>query len=167
LSLARNKNTEAFTLIELLVVIAIIGLLASIVLIALNSARLKARDAKRVADLRQITTGLELYVSDNGAYPWADCESTPGGTYSACWATFLPSQYISKTPLDPLNVLASYGYYYVAGYKPNGLCGWTNTGSSTDYMLLTRLENPSSIQNSCASSMYGLDNPNLNYLVGQ
>lgn len=59
----RNKN-KGFTLIELLVVIAIIGLLASVVLLALNSARQKARDAKRLADIRQLASALELYFSD-------------------------------------------------------------------------------------------------------
>ncbi len=65
----RNKNQQGFTLIELLVVIAIIGLLASVVLLALNSARQKSRDAKRVADIRQIQSGLELYFNDCNAYP--------------------------------------------------------------------------------------------------
>lgn len=67
-TLLRNKN-KGFTLIELLVVIAIIGLLASVVLLALNSARAKSRDAKRLADVRQLATALELYYNDNNAYP--------------------------------------------------------------------------------------------------
>jgi type II secretion system protein G len=65
----RNKNAKGFTLIELLVVIAIIGLLASVVLLALNSARAKSRDAKRLADVRQIASALELYFNDVSAYP--------------------------------------------------------------------------------------------------
>lgn len=65
----RNKQQKGFTLIELLVVIAIIGLLASVVLLALNSARAKSRDAKRVADIRQIQSGLELFFNDCSSYP--------------------------------------------------------------------------------------------------
>lgn len=65
----RNKNQRGFTLIELLVVIAIIGLLASVVLLALNSARSKARDARRVSDVRQIMSALELYLNDCNSYP--------------------------------------------------------------------------------------------------
>jgi len=65
----RNKYQKGFTLIELLVVIAIIGLLASVVLLALNSARAKSRDAKRVADIRQLQSGFELFFNDCGSYP--------------------------------------------------------------------------------------------------
>ncbi len=68
-TLFRKINQKGFTLIELLVVIAIIGLLASVVLLALNSARQKSRDAKRLADVRQIASALELYFNDASAYP--------------------------------------------------------------------------------------------------
>ncbi len=64
-----KTNQKGFTLIELLVVIAIIGLLASVVLLALNSARQKSRDAKRLADARQVASAMELYFNDNSSYP--------------------------------------------------------------------------------------------------
>ena len=60
---------NGFTLIELLVVISIIGLLASVVLLALNSARSKSRDAKRVADIKQISSAMELYFNSQSSYP--------------------------------------------------------------------------------------------------
>ncbi|MEY4744976.1 MAG: hypothetical protein RL272_921, partial [Candidatus Parcubacteria bacterium] len=49
-----KSNNKGFTLIELLVVIAIIGLLSTLAVVALNSARQKSRDSKRVADIKQI-----------------------------------------------------------------------------------------------------------------
>ncbi len=65
------KN-KGFTLIELLVVISIIGLLSTLSVVSLNSAREKARDAKRVADVRQVQTALELYFNDAQGYPIED-----------------------------------------------------------------------------------------------
>lgn len=60
---------QGFTLIELLVVIAIIGLLSTLAVVALGSARQKANDSKRLSDIKQIQTALELYYTDNNAYP--------------------------------------------------------------------------------------------------
>lgn len=65
----RNKNQKGFTLIEVLVVIAIIGMLAGLVLIALNNARAKGRDGKRTADFKQIVTAMALYYNQNGSWP--------------------------------------------------------------------------------------------------
>lgn len=64
-----TKTTKAFTLIELLVVIAIIGILSSVVLAAISSARESARDTRRLQDMRQIQTALEMFYNDNGHYP--------------------------------------------------------------------------------------------------
>ncbi len=61
-----KKYTRGFTLIELLVVIAIIGILASIVLVSLNSARSKGKDARIISDVQQARTALESGY--NGAY---------------------------------------------------------------------------------------------------
>ena len=66
-----NKNKKGFTLIELLVVIAIIGLLSALSILALGSARARARDAKRVADVKQMQTALEMYFNDMNDYPLA------------------------------------------------------------------------------------------------
>lgn len=54
-----KKNTRGFTLIELLVVIAIIGILSSVVLVSLNSARAKGKDAKLMVEMNGLRTVLE------------------------------------------------------------------------------------------------------------
>jgi len=60
---------QGFTLIELLVVIAIISLLATITVISLGQARVSARDARRLSDIKQMQTALALYNHDAGGYP--------------------------------------------------------------------------------------------------
>ena len=62
-------KVRGFTLIELLVVLAIIGLLSSIVLASLNTARAKARDAVRKSQVGEFEKALELYFLVNGHYP--------------------------------------------------------------------------------------------------
>lgn len=64
------RKARGFTLIELLVVIAIIGLLSTLAVVALGNARQKSRDAKRVADIKQIQTAMELYFADKNSYPY-------------------------------------------------------------------------------------------------
>ena len=60
---------KSFTLIELLVVIAIIGVLAALVIPNLTQTRAKARDVRRIEDLRTLQNALELYYLDHNVYP--------------------------------------------------------------------------------------------------
>ena len=85
----RTQKSRGFTLIELLVVIAIIGLLSSVVLASLNEARQKARDARRIADLKQMQVALELYYTS---------QTIPG--YPSATAA-LVTAYIQRVPVDP------------------------------------------------------------------
>jgi prepilin-type N-terminal cleavage/methylation domain-containing protein len=66
----KRSSSTGFTLIELLVVIAIIGILASVVLASLNSAREKSRDAARASQADQFVKALELYYANHGNYPY-------------------------------------------------------------------------------------------------
>lgn len=97
-------------MVELLVVIAIIGILATLLLLQLGVARSKARDAKRIADVNQVRTALELYFDDNGQYPAL-------ATYSSL-ATILVPKYLTQWPVDPLSVAPHlYRYAYQAANK--------------------------------------------------
>lgn len=111
----RNKNQKGFTLIELLVVIAIIGLLASVVLLALNSARAKSRDAKRVADVRQMVSALELFFNEYNGYP-----TNLTGVQSSGFIGAIPS---APTPIDgdcATDTVASNPYIYTSSGTASG-----------------------------------------------
>jgi prepilin-type N-terminal cleavage/methylation domain-containing protein len=67
---------RGFTLNELLVVVAIIGLLSSIVLASLQTAREKAKIAATAATVRDLKNEIALYISDTGIYPPYGCGSS-------------------------------------------------------------------------------------------
>lgn len=71
------QTQRGFTLIELLVVIAIIALLSSVIMASLGSSRMKARDSKRIQDVRQLQTALAIYYSDTNSYPNALTDLVP------------------------------------------------------------------------------------------
>ena len=101
-----TKNKKGFTLIELLVVVAILGLLATIVAVSLTSARARARDARRVSDVRQIELALELYYAANQEYP----------TSTTAFTQMIEDGYLnmSDAPKDPQTGQA---YCYAWGYE--------------------------------------------------
>lgn len=97
-----NKNSDrGFTLIELLVVIAIIGILASVVMASLNSARAKGRDSWKKSQLKNMQTALELYYNDNGRYPAGGCDTGSWSSSNNC-AGYIAgmSTYMSNLPTN-------------------------------------------------------------------
>lgn len=103
-----TKFKKGFTLIELLVVISLIGILATLVVANVNSARERARDATRKSDLRNIQTALRLYYNDNNGYPIAaEMSSAWGGEFAKSG-----SVYMNILPMDPLSPAQDYVYTY-------------------------------------------------------
>ncbi len=125
-----KKNSAGFTLIELLVVISIISFLASIMLVAFSKTRIKARDTKRLTDMRQLQTALDFYYNNNNsAYPNPDpndaSHADPGGLFCGGWdvSSYNPfisalqtSGIISKLATDPLNTNNPSGGADCGGY---------------------------------------------------
>ena len=119
------KN-RGFTLIELLVVIAMIGILASVVMASLNSARVKARNARRNSDIKQLISAFNLGLEGSGSLPnsglgsWHCVSATcydrwayanhASSVVDAYLAPYLPTK-----PTDPTGGSRGYGgylYYY-------------------------------------------------------
>lgn len=145
----KSDTKRGFTLIELLVVIAIIGVLSSAVLASLNTARSKSRDARRMADIRQLQIALDFYYDTYGYYP----ESSWLYSYSSSWTNNTNSlavalnPFIPTLPIDPTNASTppyssglSYGYYaqsYGDTVSSGAGCSW--------YMIVFKLENQNSV----------------------
>jgi prepilin-type N-terminal cleavage/methylation domain-containing protein len=142
----RYGVSRAFTLVELLVVIAVIGLLSTIAVVSLSTSRIKARDAKRIADLKQISTAVELYISANGHLP------TYHSDYPTSWCTYIwhPSYpefitdiapFMPNVPTDPKTPHQGSDYFFrnFDGFGKYALCGnlEQDTGKSYDYSSCT------------------------------
>lgn len=156
------KNSKTgFTLIELLVVIAIIGILASVVLASLNSARSKARDARRKSDLKQIQVAVELYRNQTGVYPgynWWFFETANAATAGRVLLDggFIPQKIIDPTGNENVGVdFTKHAYLY--------------TTNGTDYTVWAKLENPSArdltTEDTCTMSIFDTHAMGPNYCV--
>jgi len=161
------RKQKGFTLIELLVVIAIIGLLSTLAVVALNNARQKARDAKRVADVKQMQTALELYFNDQNSYPTLVAGAPLGQGSQSCLGTngfaaaggCTGTIYMGQVPTNPKpfadgactgedgNTAYSYDSNDGTTYRITYCLGADTGGVSADY------------QTACASGISGCSQP--------
>ena len=131
-----KRFQKAFTLIELLVVIAIIAIIATITVVALQNSRASARDAKRLADVKQMQTALELYFNDNGSYPTSVTSTIASG--SNIYMTTLP---IAPTPIDGSCTTTTNAYTYSSNgstYSITFCLGGRTSGLSSGDKIATR-----------------------------
>ena len=115
----KKRGQKGFTLIELLVVIAIIGILATIVMVALGGARVRARNAQRMSDIRAIQMAMEMYYDVND---WAHFTKAtiPSGNDL--------DPFLYPIPVDPIN-------------RGDYVYGWTdNTADDQQFCIWARLE---------------------------
>ena len=130
----KKQSANGFTLIELLVVISIIGILSSFAVVSLNSARNKARDALRKADMTQLRTAINMYYDENNRYPVCGSYDDNAVDFGAsvqvgsnCYITALNTAltggakpYLGQMPKDPKNstnsptIDTTYLYRYVS-----------------------------------------------------
>lgn len=114
-----RKKGRGFTLIELLITVGIIVILSSLIIVNIQKARARGRDAKRVADVSTLQLAMEMYYDTKRVYPnsepamtaWA--YSGDGGFWDNTTLTPELKSYLSPLPKDPINK-SGLGYrYYV------------------------------------------------------
>ncbi len=116
-----KKTRRAFTLVELLVVTSIIGLMSTIATVNFTSARMKARDARRWADMDVMRTALELYFDSKDSYPVDKHPGADGlvlgkaGAISLSVRGFTDQEtenvFLMRVPANPAGGGADYVYY--------------------------------------------------------
>lgn len=164
MSLPRRVR-HGFTLIELLVVIAIIGLLATLAVFAVANARQQARDAKRVADIKQTQNALELFVATHGGYPdpgesalVLDADRnclTSAGLEAACTGSIV---YMRDIPANPLP--GGQAYEYTRGTGVSCEVNADNLAICTDYNIEFALEGETAgLSGTCNARSSGITCP--------
>lgn len=150
----KKQSLKGFTLIELLVVISIIGILSSFAVVSLNSARNKARDALRKADMTQMRTAINLYYDENDKYPICGVWDINAADFGAgvqagsnCYNTILGTAltagarpYLGQLPKDPKNPTNNSAVDTIYIYR------YVSKSDGSEYALVYRVEDSADLQ---------------------
>lgn len=134
-----SRFNKGFTLIELLVVVAIIGILSSIILVSLSSARNKGRDAAAKGSMSSMRATAELFFDTNNSYGGSSVSSVPLGATAPASADDNVTTAASICDYNPILSLAHAVYKQV---NVPVTCTVTIGGSSagnSSYTLSTQL----------------------------
>jgi prepilin-type N-terminal cleavage/methylation domain-containing protein len=134
-------HKKGFTMIELLVVATILAVLAAGAMVSYSSVNVKSRNSKRLSDLEQLRSALEMFRADSGNYvigTWTNLSALTGPNY------------IDKLPTDPKS---GYTYYYSSA----------NPGST--YFICAIVEGSSIPAGSCPAATCPVNSPPYNYCV--
>jgi prepilin-type N-terminal cleavage/methylation domain-containing protein/prepilin-type processing-associated H-X9-DG protein len=150
-----SARTRGFTLIELLVVIAIIAILAAILFPVFAQARESARATSCRSNLRQLTTGLTMYIQDyDEMYPRSNmtgnCASAPGG----CWSANLWFwQQLAQAYVKNLGIMAC-----PSGYAPSAGAAFFGHYGASRFVMRRRVgvdpDSPSAAAIAAPASTY-------------
>jgi prepilin-type N-terminal cleavage/methylation domain-containing protein len=135
----KNNYKRGFTLIELLVVVAIIGLLVSVISVALTNARSKTRDSNRLSDMRAMQTAIALAL-DSGTLPPMNYFPLPNA-----WFDYLVPTYIPSIPSEKFFSTSTDRYYYCNrnNFTSGQMCH--NDNDQSTYAIRFRTENKTSL----------------------
>lgn len=107
---------EGFTLVELVIVVSILAILAGVMIPKLTGRMAKARDARRLADLRAVTAAIDAYYADTGEYPAPNENAEMGGWDVSHDGNFINDLvnkgYLREPAVDPINDDSHHYRYY-------------------------------------------------------
>ena len=124
----KNKKNKGFTLFELLVSISIIGILTALASVAFSGAQKKARDARRMEDIKNIQSAAEQYYSQNATFLYPTSYSA-----GAVWTPVVGGANVLESyPSDPKG----------SGYGSYACIAAFGCGSGSGYCVCAFMKNP-------------------------